>query len=421
MKKFSTQFKKQADIIRMRASERSALKERLLTYMEYHPVSKEVASQKNAHVPYTVTGKSFKIFSFHSLYARSFAGVFVLFLILSVPVVAEKALPGDVLYPVKVQFNEELRSTLSLSPYEKVAWETQRLERRISEARLLASEGKLTDEAETQFAQAVKTHSEAAQREIAELRESDSEEAAIAEMAFASALAVQSEVLEDHIEKDTQNQNSDDGRSVVVLAEVVAQARTSAEATQTGILSYEKLLGRIEQESTHVYELFESVKNEASVEEVINVERRLADIQRKVAEAIVLKEDKTVVGDEDTYDFVTTDAEEIVGTTTEQAETSSVDFIELVTASTSEESAVETATTTVVDTQEKAVELLRFALTDLQKLLSYLTHLDVRQSVSIDDLVPLTPTVEEQEVEMLKLLEEVQEDQSTSTDEIVVE
>ena len=50
------------------------------------------------------------------------------------------------LYLVKVHFNEEIRSTLALSPYEKVAWETKRIERRIAEARLLASEGNLTDE-----------------------------------------------------------------------------------------------------------------------------------------------------------------------------------------------------------------------------------------------------------------------------------
>ena len=59
------------------------------------------------------------------------------------------------------------------SPYEKVEWETKRLERRIAEARMLAEEGKLTDEVQEAVAEAVKGHSDAAQQGIAELHQTD--------------------------------------------------------------------------------------------------------------------------------------------------------------------------------------------------------------------------------------------------------
>ena len=193
---------------------------------------------------------------------------------MGVPFVAERSLPGDILYPVKVEFNEELRSSLALTPYAKVAWETERLERRVAEARTLALAGKLSEEEQTKVALAVKQHSEAAQREIAELRESNSEDAAIAEIAFTSALEVQSEVLEGHIEKNTLAAIDTEGTTSPIsgIAQAVAEARDVARASESNSrLSYEKLFGRVEMESTNVYVLFNSIKAEASAEEVANV------------------------------------------------------------------------------------------------------------------------------------------------------
>jgi hypothetical protein len=371
MKRFSEQFKKQSEGIRMRASERNELRERLISYMEYHPLPAEVASRKGARQTLeSIVSEPFVAFKISSLYIRSFAGAFAVFLILGVPFVAEHSMPGDILYPVKVQFNEEVRSGLSFSPYAKVAWETERLERRIAEARLLASEGKLTEEKEQEVAEAVKTHTDAAQREIAELRESDSDEAVIAEIALASALAVQTEVLESHTENTTEGEG---GQSVAALAEVVAEARNTAEASQSGALpSYDKFLGRVEAESTNIYELFASVKNDASEEEMKNVERRLSDIERKIAKANELRE----------------------GTTT------------IVSASTTEVAVPESD-----EEREKregeAIEILRSALTDIQKLMNYMTHIDVRRNVSLEELVPVTLTPEEQSFESTRLLEEI--------------
>lgn len=419
MKRFSEQFKKQSESIHLKASERNALRQRLVSYMEYHPLSTEMAQKvtsKKQNAEFIVS-EPFKVFTFNKLYLRSFTGVFALFLIVGVPFVADHAVPGDVLYPVKVQFNEEVRASLSLSPYAKVAWETERLERRISEARLLASEGKLTDEAQTQVALAVKSHSDAAQREIAELRESDSDEAAIAEIAFASALAVQSEVLEGHIA------TSGDGRSVDSLIAMVSEARASVQAADTGAQpSYEKLLARVEQESTHVYELFQSVKKEASPEEVVDVERRLADVQRKVAEAISLKEEG--VGSIDASGVLLTES----GLSPAQRSALEVDASSESTSTDAalpdeKEAIVETVSTeqgtstkdiiAPVDVDAQTIILLRSALTDIQKLLNYLTHIDVRENVTIENLVPKTLTSEERVFEVTKLFDDTRKLQAT--------
>lgn len=57
---------------------------------------------------------------------------------------AENTVPGDLLYPVKININEEVRSALSLTPQSKVNWDNRRAERRLEETEKLANENKLT-------------------------------------------------------------------------------------------------------------------------------------------------------------------------------------------------------------------------------------------------------------------------------------
>lgn len=423
MKRFSQQFKKQGERITLRASEKAELKARLISYMEYHPLPAEMVSvaTKKTRVQ-EIISEPFFAFNFNKVYTQSFAGVFAVMFIMAVPLVAERTLPGDVLYPVKVQFNEEVRATLAFSPYAKVEWETQRLERRISEARLLASEGRLTPEAEIAVAEAVKNHTDAAQREIATLRETDSDAAAIASIAFASALAVQSEVLEGHTDSGTGETTGD--YSVLALADVVAQARTSAESAQTGSsLSYEKLLATVEQESTRVYELFESVKGEASADEVVDIERRLADVQRKVTGAIALKEGgvdevssvvtamtmsmaKQVPLSELEASDVRVVAMKVVATTSATT-TAAEDSREIVEPEVLQVEQVPQTEEQKKEAQAQAIASLRLTLTDIQKLLNYLSHIDVRENVSIEDLVPVVLTAEEKAREIIDIYDEV--------------
>lgn len=344
MKRFSEQLKKKADSIRMRTDERRELRERLVSYMEYHPLPESARSA----VP-TIKAKSqpFHIFHIDAFLMGRFVGAFALLFLVIVPVVAEKAIPGDVLYPVKVRFNEEIRSTLSFSPYQKVEWETTRLERRISEARLLASSGKLTPEMEANVAEAVKSHSDAAQKEIASIRQTDSEEAAIAEIAFASALEVQSEVLEGHIEKNQQASTTSDGKSIAALAGAVGEVRANIVVREGEKLSYQKLLARIESETTRAYEYFDSIDGVALPEEKQDIERRLSDIQQKVDEAIKDEAD-----------------------------------------------------------QDHSTSLLAIALADTRKLISFMTNIDVRENVTIEDLVPVTLNDEEKVVQVTMDIEE---------------
>src|SRR5690606_3090567 len=323
MKRFAEQFKKRAEKVKLSAYERDELRGRLLAYMEYHPlpegrrnVATGQASVRKTSVPLWQNG----------WYLGRLAGsVAVLFLAI-VPALAEKSLPGDVLYPVKVRFNEELRSAMNTSPYQQLEWETERLERRLAEAQLLAENGRLTPAAEAEVAKAITEHSKAALAGIESIGESNTDDAALARISLSSALEVSAEVWTN---KDMANGTSS------ALSGAVTAARDTVVPSDNRI-SYSKLSSRIESETTRAYEYLESLEK-VSEEEKSNIRRRLTDVQVKIDTAANLKEED----------------------------------------------------------EEAAAQMLVEALGSTRKIISFITNLDVRRNVSIEELVPITPTDEE--------------------------
>jgi hypothetical protein len=342
MKRFSEQLHTKSQSIKLSSAEKAQLQERLVSYMEYHPLPAHLKTTNKSKS--LVTNDSFTTINIPLGWLFKSSAVAAAFVLLIVPFMAERSVPGDSLYAVKVQFNEEVRSTLTFDTVQKVEWETERVNRRIAEARLLKSEGRLTEKVEAQVAQAVLTHTQNAQREIALLRETDADEATIASIAFYSTLEAQATSLQEEPSeaKETDEFNSASTSTTVkkdqnLIANAVAESRAFNEKPDASTTpSYEKLMARVEIGTTRMYELRGSIADKDS-QAYVGITRRIEDIERSILLAI------------------------------------------------------EKSTDSKSDSQQILIDVLQRS----QKMIVFMTDLQVSQTVNIDELVPVVLTSEE--------------------------
>lgn len=352
MKKFSEQFYNKASTVKLQASERAELKSRLVSYMEYHPLPKSTvesyATSSRVKLLQTDAFQSIQIPA--SLLFRASA-VLTMTLLLVVPVLAEKTVPGDRLYAVKVSFNEEVRSTLNFTPYQKIEWETERLNRRVAEAKLLANEGRLTEEVEVEIAAAVKEHAEEVQKEIEELRTEDADQATLASIELSTTLEIQSASLQDGgstvLATVVGDVASDNTAQLVVDVINASLSTQESQNDASNIPAYDKIMARLETNTTRAYELLQSVSLSDEEQLHNDIVRRLEDVARSVEKA------KSLRG----------------------------------------------------ENEDTASELLVAALEKTQKLIVYMSDVEGNRSIALETIVPiiLTPEEEQSQLAMLSL------------------
>lgn len=290
MKSFDTDIKKYTEKIRLKASERRELRERVFAYMEYHPLAKQHIDVQV--LPQSIPSESFVTLHLSNMYVRIAGGIFAVFIV-TAPFFAEQSTPGDALYFIKTGVNETIQGQLANSPHKKIEFETKLMERRIAEARVLASEGKLTEEVKQQITDTVKEHTTAVQQGLEELRLEDADEAALAEISFNASLEVQSAVL-------ASDTNIEDSTLVDSIMTVMNDARENVVQNQVvNTASYEGLIAQVELETTRALELFTTIKESATEEEVKDIDRRLSDINRLIDDAKRLHNEnpETATGD----------------------------------------------------------------------------------------------------------------------------
>lgn len=340
MKRFSEQFHKESQSVKLAKSEQADLRERLVSYMEYHPLPAElkqvVPKKKIAGRP--ILTEAFTTYRLPMMEFFKYGGAVAAIMLLVVPFVAERTVPGDTLYAVKVNFNEEVRGTLTFDSYQKVEWETTLLNRRIAEAKVLEREGLLTEEVGAEVAAAVKQHADNAKAQIETLRTLDADTAAIAAIEFDSTLAIQAQSLAtaDDTVADTDDADTQTEAAATLIAAAIDES-ASVETGQGVLPALDKLIARAEQSTTRVRELQQSLGEQFDGTSLIDVSRRIDDLERSLAEAFALDE----------------------------------------------------------NSEEEARVMLVDVLTRAQKLVVYMTELEVRETVAIETAVPVVLTADE--------------------------
>ena len=198
--------------IKLTESEKTAIKQNVLNFISPHPV-RSLARAKGASLEDlgeatsngTVRSDIKPRLNYGSnmfLTNLNFGSIMAILLILSVlvsggiAVGAEHALPGDILYPVKVDVNEEVRGWLATSEEAKGDWEIKRTEKRLEEAEQLADEGSLNTEASENIEANFEAHAQRVRERVEKFKNKENFNAAASlSLNFETALKTHDKIL----------------------------------------------------------------------------------------------------------------------------------------------------------------------------------------------------------------------------------
>jgi hypothetical protein len=189
--------------------------------------------------PATVTPSQSPYFFFsyqfvHSRILVPMAVFVVVFVSGSTAAAAQGALPGDVLYPVKVSINETVEVALAgTSLVAKAEVSAKLAERRVEEAEALAARGELTEETGHALAANFEAHAEATEELASQVEASDPAAATQIRTKLDSSLSAHSAILATLSGTDAEENKGAD----VVAAKVIARADTAGVATFNARLS----------------------------------------------------------------------------------------------------------------------------------------------------------------------------------------
>ncbi|OGZ15012.1 MAG: hypothetical protein A3J08_01530 [Candidatus Lloydbacteria bacterium RIFCSPLOWO2_02_FULL_51_11] len=158
MRKLEDILKSAGKGVALSSDEKKEIGERLKAYASFHPVRNEVPERLyRRRSPFSVLYYSLQI-----IVRKRIMPIFLIIALMlgggGVSYAAEGAVPGDALYQVKVNVNEEVRDLIARTPEAKATWETERVTRRLLEAEELAKDGVLAPEAQQKIEEKIAEH-----------------------------------------------------------------------------------------------------------------------------------------------------------------------------------------------------------------------------------------------------------------------
>lgn len=160
---------------------------------------------------------------------------------------AEQSLPGDILYPVKINVNEGVRGLLAVSDDSEARLQADLAERRLEEAEKLASEGRLDDDVRARIEANFEDHAARVEARIEAMKDdSDGNTNAVAVGSqFEASLRAHEEILKRLSE---EKKGSEDG-----IASIVAMVRGASDdinviraEAEAGLMSDPNVAGSVE-------------------------------------------------------------------------------------------------------------------------------------------------------------------------------
>lgn len=222
------------DSLHLSPAEQRDMRARLAAHMEAHPLP--------VRSPYE------RLFRLQSGMYRPFAYALAIVLMVGTgtAAAAESALPGDLLYSIKVHVNEPVQGALARTPEAKAAFKVEIAGRRLTETMIIATAtttpgdqdagkrlSKATHEAEEAIAALEKKDPEAAERAHAHLDASISAHEEMLAYLVATGDEEAKEVFEIYITSKATAATADVNAAAAAAAEAETEASATVEATVT--------------------------------------------------------------------------------------------------------------------------------------------------------------------------------------------
>lgn len=164
MKKEFKNFIKEAQAVRLSEKEKSLIRSRIMEFISFNPI--------RSRMPRLSERSYISIFEVRH-FAKAAAFVLIIAVVAGgsgVSFAAQNSLPGDALYPIKVNVNEAIEESLARSPEARVAIQSKKVERRLEEAQTLSKDNKLSNDNQKIVIAQIEEHIEELEKEIDILR-----------------------------------------------------------------------------------------------------------------------------------------------------------------------------------------------------------------------------------------------------------
>lgn len=228
-----------------------------------------------------------------SWYAAA-SGALVVVLMTGTTFAAEKALPGDTLYPLKVRVTEPVQVALTPTPVGKAKVHTALAERRLQEAEVLAVSQSLDEDTQEYLQHQFSKHVDSSLAAAEKLKESGKTVASLdARSSLEASLVAHEDILdevEDHLEDVAGAESAyasarELREAVEVRQEVVRDTRVALEKDVDEGTDSTDALAAITKASAAVPKVEKVAEKAAAVPALEPVARRVADAEEALQEA----------------------------------------------------------------------------------------------------------------------------------------
>lgn len=263
------------------AHDKATMRTEIIKFMEKNPVKKnsflKIASLVN---PFTLLSKP--------------APLFALLIVLSTGIgtsyASDTALPGDVLYPVKIYVNEGVRSLVVFTPESRAQWEVERASRRLEEASKLVALGTMDSQrragVESHFADSVVL----VDKRIKDLTQAGNDDAAFeVSSRFESALRAHEEIL-NRLREREKAQNSEVENFIKNVDRQAEHARTirvtfEVKGTKSNQAAVERKLAALQTDVTVGKAFIAAQSGSLSDKSQTRVQEALARVDAAISQA----------------------------------------------------------------------------------------------------------------------------------------